>query len=137
MTSCRAQDQKKMIYYEFPANVTTVINEYIEAKFDQDSTLLFAAEIWEQESNRYVFNLTEYNKGDKIFKEIDERIVSKSNRVAKIGKFLVPIFLSIDLQFTDFGSEKLPNGRIAKNKIMYISEGFSITFNRSGNIFEK
>ena len=96
----------------------------------------FAAKLSTEDNGRYFLSLTEYTEKDENFKLIKEKVVQKSNRLLRIGKLDIPIFLSLDLEFADLGSEKLPNGRIAKTKVLHISDGFSITFDRSGVIYE-
>ena len=70
------------------------------------------------------------------FQLLINRVIKKSNRLIRVDKTEIPIITSEDMVFADLGSTGMPNGRIAKKRVLMTFDGYTITFDGSGKIYE-
>jgi hypothetical protein len=136
-TSCSAQ-VKNCIYYDLPEAVTSQIREHIESSLSENKSLLFVAQIYKDVDNNHVVSIVDYTAKDSSdsFGLLYSEVVMKSNRMLRIDDYVIPIMISEDMVFADLGEAKMPDGRIAKKRVLMTFDGFTITFDRSGKIFD-
>lgn len=134
--SCVGQ-KSDHIYYELPESVNGKVAEYIKDLSAKNKAIEFAAKLFEGENQRYVLTLVEFDK-DKLEKDdlVYTFLVKKTNRFLRLHDLEIPLYLHLDLQFADFGKEVLPNGKVARTKVLQFTHGFNITFDSNGNIYE-
>jgi len=136
-TSCSAQ-MKNHIYYDLPETVTGKIKEHIESYSSKDKGLLFVANLYRDLDNNYVLSIMDYNakNSSDSFSLLIGGVIEKSNRMLRVGNYEIPIMTSEDMQFADLGETEMPDGRIAKKRVLMTFDGYTITFDRSGKIYE-
>lgn len=67
---------------------------------------------------------------------INEKIMKRTNRRLRVNEnCFLPLLFEEDLIFTDFGREKQSDGRIARKRILFNFDGFTITFDKLGRIY--
>lgn len=133
LSSCKMQGQQ--IVYDLPESVTAKASEYI-SKFKPDSR--FIAQLSKQNDGRYILFIMLYDfSGLESFKLV-EGLIERTSRVVRVKEgLLLPLVTDEDFLFADFGSEKMKNGRIAKKKVVFTSEGYPIRFDKNGKLFEQ
>lgn len=133
LSSCKTQSQQ--IVYDLPESVTSKVSEHI-SKFKPDSK--FIAQLSKQNDGRYVLLIMLYDfSGLESFKLV-EGLIEKTSRVVRVKEgLLLPLITDEDFLFSDFGSEKMKNGRVAKKKVVFTSEGYPIHFDKTGKLFEQ
>jgi hypothetical protein len=125
------------IIYDFPSSVTEQIRSH-NSKYN-DSTKFFVLFTVEK-SERYAVTIVDFSLTTPNLGLINEVLVSKTNRFARVGNKLIPLVTREDLEFADFGTEETPNSKsekrkIGKRKVIFNSEHFTITFDKSGKIY--
>jgi hypothetical protein len=133
LSSCKLQGQQ--IVYDLPESVTDKVSEHI-SEFSPGSK--FIAQLSKQNDGTYVLFIILYDfSGLESFKLV-EGLIESTSRVVKVkeGLFL-PLVTDEDFLFADFGSEKMKNGRVAKKKVVFTSEGYPIRFDKTGKLFEQ
>jgi hypothetical protein len=137
-TSCSAQ-MKNYIYYDLPEAVTDRIGKHIESRLAKNKDLRFTANLYQNSDNNYVVSIIDYHakSNSDSFNLVIEGIIEKSNRMLRVDNIEIPIMTSEDMIFADLGKTKMPDGRIAKKRVQMIFDGFTITFDRSGKIYEQ
>jgi hypothetical protein len=127
--------QGQQIVYDLPESVTAKASEHI-SKFRPDSK--FIAQLSKQNDGRYVLYVILYDfSGLESFKLV-EGLIDRTSRVVRVNEgLLLPLVTDEDFLFSDFGSEKMKDGRIAKKKVVFTSEGYPICFDKTGKLFEQ
>lgn len=136
-TSCSAQ-MKNHIYYDLPKTVTGQIKEHIEHYISKDSSTCFVADLSQNSNNQYLLSIVDYKSenGSKVFGLLYSEVIKKSNRMLRVGDYEIPIMISEDMVFADLGETKMPDGRVAKKRVLMTFDGYTIAFDRSGKIYE-
>jgi hypothetical protein len=136
-SSCAAQ-MNNYIYYNLPENVTQRIEDHIENYSSKDGVMHFVAYLFDDANDNYVISIIDYNpkSSSESFLLLLNGIIEKSNRVLQVGEYEMPIMTSEDLVFADLGKTKMPDGRIAQKRVLMTFDGYTITFDRSGKIYE-
>lgn len=125
----------QQIIYDLPQEVTEKAKDYLDKHNGTDSK--FIARLSKQGDERYILFIIHYDfAGLENFKLIEEGLIKKTSRVIRVNKVLLPLITDEDFLFADFGSEKMKDGRIAKKKVIFNSEGYPIYFEKSGRLYE-
>ncbi len=134
---CVAQT-KNHIYYDLPKSINTRVRDHIDHYLSKGTDTDFVADLSENTDGRYLLSIIDYKKGSgpKVFGLLYSEVINKSNRMLKIGKYTIPIITSEDMIFADLGETKMPDGRVAKKRVIMNFDGYTITFDRSGKIYE-
>ena len=135
-TSCNAQVD--YIYYDLPKAVDDKVEEYIKTSKIKDDRLFFAAKLSLNTDDHYLLSIIDYNEmnSSKVFGLLFDKVIKKSNRMLRIGDDSLPIITEEDILFANLGEVKMSDGRVAKKRVLMNFDGYTITFDRSGNIFE-
>jgi hypothetical protein len=133
LSSCKMHGQK--IVYDLPESVTTKISQHI-GQFKSDSR--FIAQLSKQSDGKYIVFIIPYDfEGLENFQLI-EGLINKTSRVVRVSEgLLLPLVTDEDFLFADFGSEKMKDGRVAKKKVFFTSEGYPVYFDKSGKLYEQ
>lgn len=133
VSSCKMQGQQ--ILYDLPESVTAKASDYI-SKFEPNNK--FIAQLSSQNDGKYVLFIILYDfSGVESFKLV-EGLIEKTSRFVRVNEgLLLPLVTDEDFLFADFGSEKMKDGRVAKRKVVFTSEGYPIYFDKAGKLFEQ
>jgi hypothetical protein len=125
--------QSKFIIYDLPEGVTDKVKEYI---IENKNCSRFVAKLSVNTDMNYVLSIIDNSEPLDADNLINERIIKKTNRRLRINEnCLLPLILEEDLIFADFGREKQSDGRIARKKLLFNFDGFTITFDKLGRIY--
>jgi len=74
------------------------------------------------------------------FKDINDVLITETSRFVKINNIKMPMITGEDLIFADFGTVDTPESqnpkrRVGKKRVIFIAEGWQITFNEGGRIY--
>lgn len=132
-SSCKVKGQQ--IVYDLPQKVTEKAKDYLDKYKGTDSK--FIAKLSKQGDERYILFIIHYDfAGLESFRLIEEGLIKKTSRVIRVKEVLLPLLTDEDFLFADLGSEKMKDGRIAKKKVIFNSEGYPIYFDKSGELYE-
>jgi hypothetical protein len=133
ISSCKMNGQQ--IVYDLPEKVTEKARDYLDQYKGTDSK--FIAKLSKQGDEKYILFIIHYDfAGLENFKLIEEGLVKKTSRVIRVNELLLPLLTDEDFLFADFGSEKMKDGRVAKKKVIFNSEGYPIYFDKRGKLYE-
>ena len=134
--SCKAQNSD-YIMYDLPDPVSEKLNERINYVSSKNEAAKFVGLLNKVDHERYNLALIDYDaKTQKKVLGLLSTVVLKSNRAIQLGEQVVPLITNEDILFANLGKEKMPDGRIAKKRVIFNYNGFSIAFNRVGTIFD-
>lgn len=134
-TSCTAQINQ--IEYLLPETVVVKIEDYVSNQVE-NKNLIYSAYLFKNDDGKFVLSIIDYNTETSSdgFQLVFDNVVKRSNRVIKVNKDIIPVFAPEDIEFSDFGSIELANGRVARQRVLMAFDGYIITFDRSGKIYE-
>lgn len=124
------------IIYEFPKSVNDKVQEHI---LQYGDTTKFVALLNVENDGKYSLTIM-VNDFAKSFKDINDVLVSKTSRFAKINTTKMPLITGEDFVFADFGTVYYPENksasrRVGKKRHVFIPEDWRIIFDRSGRIY--
>ncbi|HEU5291450.1 MAG TPA: hypothetical protein VFU05_12460 [Cyclobacteriaceae bacterium] len=132
-----AADAQEIIY-EFPKSVIDKVQEHISHYSD---TSKFIALFHVEDDGKYSLTIMkdDFTK-DPNFKDITDVLVNKTTRFVKINNVKMPMITGEDFIFADFGTVYFPESksekrRVGKKRPMFITEDWSITFDKTGRIY--
>ena len=135
--SCKSQSSSDSIFYELHKNVAHKVEKHLNGRLEQSNQIKFVADLSNLPDGKYLLSLIEYEGTDtKGFDLIFNQLVKKTNRFLRTDNYKIPLILSFDLLFADLGKTKMPDGRIASKRVVFNFDGYSITFDRNGIIYE-
>ena len=128
------------IIYDLPEKVSQRAREYIEGHIDDNGSTAFIAKLGKTNDGLYVINLIVYDfESLENFSLLNEEIIKKTNRVIRVKEnLLLPLITDEDLQFAYLGEvpPRQSGGKRGKKRIIFTDDSYSITFDKSGKIFE-
>lgn len=134
LTSCKGW-QDGPIFYRLSTEVYDELDRYLD-EFSNLKDSDFAAKMYKDGDGNYVItllNLRSQDSKDK-FSLVNEKIIQKSNRYLSIKNIKIPIFTPLDLALADVGTVKSNSGREGRPAMIMFLDGFTITFNSSGDV---